>query len=350
MKPETLLRPLFNRTADGGFVMPEDGFFHLVPTGQFHHPPSNTMQVLDRAALESIVNRFREESRQTNFPGLLIDFDHQSYDTGRSSEAAGWITDLQNRSDGLWGRVRWSDLGEAALRNGRFRFISPVWLRGDVEWLANDRIRPLRLDTAGLTNSPNLRGMSPLSNRQAAGADSTENQKHKPKEAMKNIATRLGLTAEASEEAVLAEITKLQNRAETSEKENAPLKNRVTELEGQNQTLLTSQVESDLERFKNRYKEEDREKIKNRLLKDREGAIEILEAMPETKPVAGASASQPIHNRAGAKVPNLGATAGVGSESIERQREVEAYRNSKGCDFETAWNAVRRMKPELFAN
>jgi len=33
-----------------------------------------------------------------------------------SSEAAGWITELESRDTGLWARVRWSDAGLAAVR------------------------------------------------------------------------------------------------------------------------------------------------------------------------------------------------------------------------------------------
>ena len=62
-----------------------------------------------------------------NFPGVLVDFDHFSLDTGQSSEAAGWITDLESRDTGLWARVRWSDAGLAAVRGGRFRLMNPVF-------------------------------------------------------------------------------------------------------------------------------------------------------------------------------------------------------------------------------
>jgi len=40
-----------------------------------------------------------------------VDFDHFSLDTEKSSEAAGWISDLESRDTGLWARVRWSDAG-----------------------------------------------------------------------------------------------------------------------------------------------------------------------------------------------------------------------------------------------
>ena len=67
---------------------------------------------------------------------------------------------------------------------------------------------------------------------------------------MKNIATKLGLAAEASEDAILAEVTKIINRATTAEAELAPLKNRVTTMETENQTLLGEQVDGILAEHK----------------------------------------------------------------------------------------------------
>jgi len=147
------------------FEMPESGWYQIAPLGEFPHSPSGVVQVVDAAACVSMVNRFGEESRVENFAGLLIDFDHFSLDEKNKSEAAGWITELQNRDSGLWAKIRWSDLGEDAVKGGRYRFLSPVWTRADCEDLGNGRVRPVRLLNAAVTNDPNLKGMVPLSNR-----------------------------------------------------------------------------------------------------------------------------------------------------------------------------------------
>ena len=110
---------------------------------------------------------FAEEARQPNFPGLLVDFDHASHDPAQPTTAAGWISSLEPRDDGLYAQVRWSDLGHAALTGGRYRLASPVWNRADCdEWCApfgDDRdalhLRPRRLDRLALTNDPNLPGL-----------------------------------------------------------------------------------------------------------------------------------------------------------------------------------------------
>ena len=146
------------------FNLPDDGWYQIAPKGEHPHPSTGLVQVIDDAALESIVNRFGEEKKADNFPGLLVDFDHFSQSGNTASEAAGWIVDLDNRDDGLWAQVRWTDKGKEAVANGRYRLASPVWRLSDCEELGNEKVRPMRLDTVALTNQPNLKGLVPLSN------------------------------------------------------------------------------------------------------------------------------------------------------------------------------------------
>ena len=147
-----------------GFQVPVDGFYQIAPLGEFAHAQAGLVQVVDRDACEAMVNRFQEESKAPNFAGLLVDFDHFSLDGEKRSEAAGWITALENRDGGLFAKIRWSDVGEEAVKGGRYRFLSPVWARSDCTDLGNGRVRPMRLLNAAVTNDPNLKGMQPLSN------------------------------------------------------------------------------------------------------------------------------------------------------------------------------------------
>ena len=71
---------------------------------------------------------------------------------------------LTSNEAGLWAKIRWSDVGEEAVKGGRYRFLSPVWSRSDCEDLGNGRVRPKRLLNAAVTNDPNLKGLRPLSN------------------------------------------------------------------------------------------------------------------------------------------------------------------------------------------
>lgn len=163
------LRPITNRD----FKLPDDGWIQVAPLGEHPHP-SGIIQVLDKEACEAMVNRFNEEAKSENFPGLLLDFDHFSSDTKAPSTAAGWIEKLENRADGLWAQVRWSTDGEAAIKGGNYRLVSPVWNRSQCEVVGNPddkKFRPQRLDRAALTNDPVLKGMCPVSNRSGSGDD-----------------------------------------------------------------------------------------------------------------------------------------------------------------------------------
>jgi len=124
--------------------------------------------VVDKTGCDAMANAFRDEAGKPNFAGLLIDFDHFSLDDKLKSEAAGWISELENRDTGLWAKIRWSDVGEECVKGGRYRFLSPVWSQRDCEDLGNGRLRPVKLLNAAVTNDPNLKGMVPLSNRDAS--------------------------------------------------------------------------------------------------------------------------------------------------------------------------------------
>jgi hypothetical protein len=186
------------------FKMPDDGWCQLAPLGEFPHEAAGVVQVIDAEACEAMASRFAADAAKENFAGVLIDFDHFSLDVGQRSEAAGWIVALEARlsgqsgdsgqwavgsgqagpgRDGLWARIRWSDVGQAAVEGGRYRFLSPVWAKADCVDLGPStdsagspqagsgqvarRVRPVRLLNAAVTNDPNLKGILPLSNRTA---------------------------------------------------------------------------------------------------------------------------------------------------------------------------------------
>lgn len=367
MKDQPTLTPLFNRAAetpDGPrFQPPADGWYHLVPKGRFPiADPSDRrkkiQQVVDERALTLMLNRFNQEAQAPNFPGLLIDFDHFSYDADKSSEAAGWVTKLQNRADGLWGQVKWSAKGEQSLKDGVYRFISPVWDQSDTEIVTgamkNREIRPTRLETLGLTNQPNLRGMVPLANRtnrdHAGGDETLTTPGETAKQSMKEINRVLGLSPEAAEEAAVGEVTKLKNRNTELETANRTLTEQNKTLGDQNKELAEAQVEADLEKYKNRFKPENKEKIRAQLLKNRADTIELLEAtedLPKNR-LFGREGKQ--LNRKDASTPESGKTARETNPVQERNQFVQSVKLRNRCTFEEAWNIARSEKPELFQN
>lgn len=149
------------------FRLPEDGWYNIAIAGEFPHAESGTVQVLDEDGMRSMAGEIHGCAADAAWPGILVDFDHQSLDTDKPSTAAGWIVDAEYRPTGLWAKIRWTSKGREALEGGTFRFISPVWAVADCEELGDKRLRPRHLMNCAVTNCPNIRGMVPLSNREA---------------------------------------------------------------------------------------------------------------------------------------------------------------------------------------
>ena len=149
------------------FNFNEDAWIHVTPLGEFEHAGAGVVQVIDLEALKEIMNDFTTKSYTENFPGLLVDFDHFSMDTDKSSEAAGWITALRADDAGLWAKVRWTKKGKDAVEGGEYRLVSPVFPKPSLcEDLGGGRLRPLSLTSVALTNDPNIKGAKPLTNRE----------------------------------------------------------------------------------------------------------------------------------------------------------------------------------------
>lgn len=348
------LTPLFNRENQ----LPSDGWFHLVPRGEFPNVTDDgrkVMQVLDDAAFDAMLKNFA--------PKLLIDQEHFSHDTGKSSEAFGWIVELQKRNDGVWGRVEWTDLGDTAIKNRRYRFISPTWTR--LQKVDAERMRPLHILDAGLTNQPNLRGMIPLSNREGQEfrrndpADSNSNNNHN-KAPMKQIAALLGLAAEASEDSILTAVTALKNRAAEAETklgtitiENTELKNRVAT---QDEEAIDAELDA------RNVEDAKRTKLKPVLkaMKNRDERVSFLNDVigEPAEATAGATAQEvttqtgkPVLNRGAAGTPNpRGSKPAANPQEVAQkiEAEVQDYKLKNRCTYEQAHNAVRLQKPELF--
>jgi phage I-like protein len=317
--------PILNR------AVPADGWYHLVPVGEFPHPDTGLVQVLDEPAIKALANSFK--------PKLLVDQEHWSYDTAKSSEAFGWVSAVESRATGLWGKIELTDLGTPAIANGRYRFLSPVWLPTDLEKLGGNRVRPQRLDSVGLTNSPNLKGMVPLTNRDAAGKEQaaalnpTQTKGVPPM--LEKLKAMLGLAATATEEEVLAKIESMQK----TETDATAMKNRLGALETEHAALLTEQVERDLDEHKPVIA--NRDAVKKQLLANRKDTLEFLKGL---KPAAAPA----LHNRAGKANPG---TAANDTERDAEQKKADALFNRANTlvanaggklSFEQAWTAAKQ--------
>lgn len=242
----------------------------LSPFGNFSNVTDEgerIVQVCDRAAFERVVANFSKE--------LLVDFEHDA-ETGGPTTAAAWVQRVSLDDDlGLMAIFKFTDLGAEAVTQRRLRFLSPVWT-------LDEAMRPERLISVGLTNKPNL-PVRPILNR----APGCVNVEDKGQNTMKEqLIALLGLTAEASDEEVIAavEALKQENDAYAEAALNA---------------------EADAVADENADRLANREAFKALYVKNRDAAKALLATLkPAVK--APAPVPQPVCNRSAAKAPEVG--------------------------------------------
>ena len=323
--------------------LPEDGFYQIEALGEHVNHAARVVQVIDAQAVESIVNRFNAEATQGggDFPGLRIDKDHLSQSLENPTEALGWTMQLRNRAGIPEAKIDWTALGRPLIESKEgtppvYKFFSTEYDPAQCEKIGtrvvNKKsyalVRPLRLDGLSLTNDPNNKGQRPISNRNGNPAGAAENQ---PTIIMKTLLKKLGLDEGASEESAVAALQIIQNRA-----------SQVDALTTERDTLLAVQVETDLEKYKNRFKPENREKLKKQLIANRAGTIELLESVNE--PVV--EGKKPITNRAGATPPDGQRGAAEADEQTVAQKISNRANKLKGDNpkrsFDSCWTQAQR--------
>ena len=102
-------------------------------------------QELDGESLSRLAEKLNSEGRE-----VLVDKDHSSAREGlqRDTSAQGWASEFEFKpGKGLFGKIRWSDIGRKLVENRVFRWLSPVFR-------LDDKGRPVDLESIALTNAP----------------------------------------------------------------------------------------------------------------------------------------------------------------------------------------------------
>ena len=337
----------FALNRSGDFRLPADGWIQLAAYGEVPAPlmvrdgdemrEVGIVQVINREVAEAIVAKFNAEAKQPNFPGLLVDYDHFSHDTGKSTRAAGWIEQVEARADGLWGKVRFSAGGKAALEGGDYRMFSPVLGFAVREYHEGERVSPVALLRGALTNDPRFKGMVPISNRQDSPA--ANEKQNKTMDYKSVLIGLLGLAAAATDAEIQAAVEGKKTETENRKSDLAAAQNRAATAEARATTAEAALLEHDLDAAA--LNGEARNAAKVILAKNRAEGLAFLKAI---KPAAE-SGYHVTHNRETAKSPRGDDAAEVGRR---RDAAVRSYLSTNRCDFESAWNSVRISNPDLF--
>jgi hypothetical protein len=212
----------------------DDGWLRVAIYGETEHTGTGLklIQVFDRSAANEIVTAFKAKAAELankvkgvfSRPLFVGHPDNAHWCAAKpyavDTKAYGWIDDVQARSDGLYIKPRWSEPGKTLLANSHYRFLSVHWL---LRHTGGNRYRPYWLESAGLTNQPNIVG--------DAIANEDLNHKKTMNDKFKKLLEKLGfvekqieaIANEASDaptgEQILAkfeELTKSRTDAETA--------------------------------------------------------------------------------------------------------------------------------------
>ena len=133
---------------------------------------------------------------------LPIDWEHSSElkaPQGEPAPAAGWITAMEERLGAVWGKVAWTERGEACVAAREYRYLSPVFT------FEKQGGKIVRLTSCGLTNQPNLY-LSALNAEQTSRSTTME-------EIMKKLLEELGLAPDCSMEEAMNACKSLKSKA-----------------------------------------------------------------------------------------------------------------------------------------
>lgn len=172
---------------------------HLMPAGEFRAHEFDGRAGWTLTSAEKVIEKSLSLGRD-----IVIDFEHQTDKAaanGQPAPAAGWIKQLEARSDGIWGRVEWTARAAEMLKNREYRYISPTFAHSK----SGEVLAILR---AGLTNDPAL-SLTALASSEYGDRENME-------EFLKTLAAALGLPEDkATDVAVCAAIKSLAEQAKS---------------------------------------------------------------------------------------------------------------------------------------
>lgn len=167
-------------------------------------------------ALQKIVENTTDE--------VLVDAEHQS-EKGGTTEAKGWLSKLSFiPGKGLFGSIKWTDIGRKLVENRVFRWLSPSWL------IDKNTREPVAMTSVALTNKPSQMGrIDPIINQEPLKEKIImEMTKDELVDLIKEVV--LNSCAEKKEEEVKNEVVEEQPKAEETKEETAePVKETVDE-------------------------------------------------------------------------------------------------------------------------
>jgi len=312
----------------------EDGktWFHTVPTiGRYPggdvtfqgKAVKNSVTVIDREGLDSMIATFRKLSPLDIEMGVLVDREHFSLDTSKNSDAMAWATDIREEEDGLWTRWEFTKPGKELYDGKILVSRSPVF---GLQKVSDKEFRAMAIASIAMTNSPFFKMLSPFAAARAAG-----NQEREPN--MKKVLMLLDLPETATEDEAAAALQALIDAKSASDAQLEAAQKKCREDRADAFILANKARINDVAKFRENY------------LKDPDGIEATMKSLATAAPatrIQARDASTP-QNVPGDKQPDAVLVA-------RRNEVVTQYRAANPtANFSTAWSACRASHPDLFA-
>lgn len=323
---------------DGDKPLPTE--FRLLPLGEMATHNGTLYTTPD--SLAQVTQEFYAAGNE-----LSIDYDHQSmYATEHNGAvpAAGWIGDVQVRTDGLYAtNVTWTPKAAECLRNREYRYFSPV-----VYFEPEQRLI-VAIDSPALTNRPATHNLMPLV---ASKSQATKDVRTMPKETQATVTedsstVQEKLTKADLEAQLLAASSELQRiHSAIGSSEADEVVEAISQLQRDSQLL--ADVIADRDDMKEQLNKQRRERLiegalhegKLSLAQTQEGAfarivaIETLETYLETAPA--------LFNRQNYSAPSISESSDYGSV-VETVRAEFAANKVAHTELDVQVEARKRL-------
>ena len=183
----------------------------------------DAVYVYDADAAQKIVENFRAAAKRQDFPGVLVDREHDSLDPKKPSDAMAWAKDIRQEEDGsIWTKWEFTPKGKELWETKTLVNRSPAFYSDKLD---DKTYRPRELKSIGMTNTPHFEELSTLAAARAAEVKNTQGEK------MNKILAKLNLAEGASEDDVVAAIDALQKKASDAETAAATSQTKADEAE-----------------------------------------------------------------------------------------------------------------------
>ncbi len=136
---------------------------------------------------------------------IVIDYEHQTLD-GVQAPAAGWVKEVKwEEGKGVLARVAWTEKGAAYVAAEEYRYISPVF------YVRESDKRLVALASVALTNAPKHNHLKPILAK-LDGGHPVATHREDDMDFLKKLAARLGMSEDATEEQVMAQVASLKDK------------------------------------------------------------------------------------------------------------------------------------------